>query len=138
MSEAEFEIIKHIGGEEPPQLVIVDESVRDRNLVREIVRRSKNNNSEGILPVHIGYDGSEKGMSDSEIIELGKTLGYPHILTHDTHFYRFKKKYDKSAGIDGGRIIVLKQMDSMSNYLKRIRQEGIKIEGNGYKPRMFV
>ncbi len=128
------EIINKIDGGEIPQLVIIDESVKDTRLVKEIVRRSKRSGNskikEGIIPIHIGHDGFGNGMSDSDIVELGRTLGYPYILTHDRHFYRFKEDYEKN--MEGyGRIVVLRQLDSMYNYLKAVKREGIKISGNG-------
>jgi len=133
---AMYEIIDKIDGEEPPQLVIVDESVRDRGFVREMVNRGKRNGNskvkDGIILFHIGYDGIEPGMYDSEIVELGRTLGYPHILTHDKHFYGFKKSYEKNAG-GCDRIIKLKQMDSIQNYLKAVKRAGIKISGDGVR-----
>ncbi|MFZ3077870.1 MAG: hypothetical protein WA139_05410 [Candidatus Aenigmatarchaeota archaeon] len=131
-----YEIIDKIGGEEPPQLVIVDECVRDKRFVNEMVKRGKRNGNsdiaEGIITIHIGYDGFEPGMSDSEIVELGRTLGYPYILTHDRHFRRFKESYDKTAG-GYGRIIKLRQMDSIQNYLKAVKRAGIKISGDGIR-----
>jgi len=131
-----YEIIDKIYGEDIPQLVIVDESVRDTRLVKEIVRRGKRNGNskirEGIIPIYIGRDNFEKGMSDSEIIEIGISLGYPFILTHDKDFYRFKKDYEKNKK-GYGKIIVLRQLDSIYNYLMIIKKAGIEVSGNSLK-----
>lgn len=130
-----MEIIDKIDGEEPPQLMIVDESVSSV-LVEEIRDRGKRNNGgkirNGVIAIHVGYNGFKKGMTDFEIVELGKSLGHPFILTHDTDFYKFKEDYEKKA--EGyGKIVVLKQMDSISNYLKKIQKAGIEVRGNGIR-----
>jgi hypothetical protein len=131
--DAMCEVIDKIDGDEIPQLVIVDESVSTA-FVRELAKRGKRNGNsmirEGIIPIHIGHGGIGQGMSDSEIVEFGKSIGCPYILTHDTHFYRFKKSYEK--GPEGyGKIIVLRQMDSTYNYLRIVKKAGIRISGSG-------
>ncbi len=112
-----YEIIDKIDGEDIPQLVIVDESVE-----KEIARKLRENN---ICVAYIGNDcGCEKGMPDEDIVELGRTLGNVPIFTCDTGF----RKYKKELGYD--KIIVLEQMGSAYECLRRAKKAGINIEGN--------
>lgn len=110
-----FEIIDKVDGKEIPRLVIVDESVEKR-----MVSKLK---KENICVAYIGNGcGCEKGMSDEEIFEFGKTVGGAPIITYDTDFLEFRKS--------GYNIILLRQNESAYGNLRRLQKAGIVIKGS--------
>ncbi len=92
-------------------LVIIDESVTGKYV--EALRKK------GVNVIYVGHiDCCEKGMSDTEIMELGKTLGNVPIATYN---YRHFKEYPS--------LIALKPNDSIYNHLRITQKAGIRIKG---------